>query len=77
MFFFNHNSVYRCARGSINGSKHADDLLVSTESLSQKVAHWIGVQGQLDWPNMHKHALIVTSPTEDLNPKSSNFFNRN
>jgi len=34
------------------GSKDADDRLVSKKSLSQKMAHWIGAQGQLKFQNM-------------------------
>jgi len=31
------------------------------------MAHWVGAKGQVNSPNMQKHALIVTSPSE--NPK--------
>jgi len=42
-----HNSDSRYARKSTNGSKDAIDRLVSTESLSQKMAHFIGAQSQV------------------------------
>jgi len=46
MGFLSHNSGSRHARRSIKGSKDGDSHLVSNTILSQKIAHWIGVQGQ-------------------------------
>jgi len=34
------------------------------------MAHWIGVQ--INLVKKEKHALTVTSPTENLKPKSNN-----
>jgi len=41
-----HNSGSRHARRSIKGSKDLDNHLVSKKNLRQKMAHWIGSQGQ-------------------------------
>jgi len=49
MGFFSHNSGSRYTRRSIKGSKDADDCLVSRKSLRQKMAHWLGAQGQVNW----------------------------
>jgi len=45
--FLRHNFASRHDRWSIKGSKDANDRLVSKKSLSQKMAYWIGAQGQL------------------------------
>jgi len=45
--YLGHNFGYRDARRSIKSSKDEDDRLVSKKCLSQKMAHWIGAQGQL------------------------------
>jgi len=36
------------------------------------MAHWVGAQGKVNSSKMQKHALIVTSPSE--NPKRKKFF---
>jgi len=45
MGFLGHNSGYGHSRRSIKGSIDADDRLVSTKILSQKMVLWIGAQG--------------------------------
>jgi len=52
----------RYASKSIKGSKDVDHNLVSNKNLSQKIAHWVGTQGQVNSPKMAKHALILRKP---------------
>jgi len=52
MEFLGHNSGSRYARRSIKVSKDTDNHLASKKSLSQKMAHWIGAQGQLKFQNI-------------------------
>jgi len=46
--FLGHNFKSRCARKSIKGSKDSDDVLNRKKSLSQKMARWVGTQGQVN-----------------------------
>jgi len=55
MKFLGRNSGSSHARKSIKGSIDADDHLVSKTILSQKIAHWIGAQGQ---SNLVKNSKI-------------------
>jgi len=66
--FFGHNSGSRHVKRSIKGSKDADDRLVSTKSLSHKMAHCIGAQGQSKLVKISKTPPLVTSPKRTLNP---------
>jgi len=50
--FLNQNFGSRYASKSIKGSKDADFSLVSKKTLSQKMAHWVGTQGQINLPKM-------------------------
>jgi len=45
MGFLGHDFGSKHAKRSIKGSIDAADRLVSTKSLSQKMAHWIGAEG--------------------------------
>jgi len=76
MFFLSHNSGSRYARRSIKGSEDADDGLVSTTILNQKIFHWLGAQGQAKFVKIQKHALFVTSPRENPKHKSNYFFSK-
>jgi len=41
-----HDSGSRYARKSVDGSKDVNDSLVSKKYMSQKMARWVGTQGQ-------------------------------
>jgi len=47
--------------------KDADLGLVFKKTWAKNMVHWVGAQGQINLPKIQKHALIVTSPSE--NPK--------
>ena len=38
------------------------------------MAHWVGAQGQVNSPKMQKHALNVTSPSENLKSKTKKIY---
>jgi len=46
--FLWHNFSSRYARKPIKGSKDSDDSLVSKNNLSEKLAHWIGIQDRVN-----------------------------
>jgi len=62
--FLSCNFGSRYASKSIKGSKDADFDLVSKTTLSQKMAHWIGAQGQV---KLSKN--VKTSPHYDITPR--------
>jgi len=77
MLFLSHNSGSRYARRSIKGFKDADDNLVSTKNLIQKLACCVGAQGQVNLAKKTKtcpHCDVITSPIENLKPKSKKNF---
>ena len=51
-----------------------DDHLVSKKILSQKMAHWIGAQGQSKLVKNEKNTHFVTSPQENSKHKSKKIF---
>ena len=69
MGFLGHNFGSRHARRSNKGSIDARYRLVSKNSLSQKMAHWIGVQGPSNLVKKPKTPqLCEPTPGEPLTP---------
>jgi len=67
MGFLSHSSGSRYARRSIKGSNDADDRLVSKQTLSQKMARWVGAQGQVKlFKTENPPKNIFSSKPEDL-----------
>jgi len=55
-----------------------DDHLVSKQNLSQKMAHYISAQSQLNWVKDSKTCLLCDVTKRKTPHKSNNvFFNRN
>jgi len=67
MGFWGHNFSSRHARRSIKGSIDADDHVVSTKILIQKMAHWIGVQGQSKLVKNLKTHIVCDTPRRTPN----------
>jgi len=75
MGFLGHNFGARHARRSSKGSIDAGDHLVSRKSLSQILAHWIGVQGPSKLVKIPKTPpLCEPLPREPLTQIKKYFF---
>jgi len=80
MFFFvkswfsSNNFDSRNARKPIKGPKDSDNSLVSKKNLSQKMACWVGAQGQVKLAKTAKNTPIMTSPSKSPKPKIKNIF---
>ena len=70
---FGHNDGYSHARRSIKGSIDPGDHLVSNKILSQKIAHWIGAQGQSNWSKIQKQHTLWRPPGEPQTQIKNNF----
>jgi len=69
-----HNIRSRYARKSIKGSIDADFDLVFNKTLSPKMAHWNGAQGQEKMAKLtQKHLYLWRSPQKSSNPKRKKF----
>jgi len=73
MGLLGHNFVSRHARRSSKGSIDAGDHLISTQILSQNLAHWIGVQGPSKLVKKPKHPTLRASPRRTPHPNKKIF----
>jgi len=74
---FSHNFWTRNAKCPIKGSKDSNYRLVSTKSISQKIALVIGGEGPITLAKMHKPTPIMISPTKKAKSKTFKFFKLN
>jgi len=77
--FLSLNFGPRYSRKSIKDSNDSDDSLVSKKSLSQKLAYWVGTQGQVNLAKKAKISPQYDFTPENPKPKTKNvfFFNLN
>jgi len=73
LWFMGHNFGSTYARKLITSSKDSDDNLASKKCWAKKLAHRIGVQGQVKLAIKPKNTLLVTSPQEHPKPQNENF----
>jgi len=70
--FFGHHFGSRYARNSINGSEDTGKILDSKKSLKQKMARWVGAQGQANSVKKRKNTPILDVTKRE--PKTEIFF---
>jgi len=67
--FLSHNF----APDMLEPSEESDDSLVSKKTWAEKLACWLGAQGQFtSAKKVQKHAPIITSTTRNTTPKTKN-----